>query len=168
MPHKKNPDVLELIRAKAGIVESNLFQVDSIVSKLLSGYNRDAQLTKEPLINSFEITLSCIDILKLVIDGLKVNKENCISAFNKDIFATDCVIELVKKGVPLREAYQKVAKNIEEVKMQDPIKNIQSKKHIGATGNLGLDKLKQTLKSLNAELNSKIIKFSSKLNKLVS
>jgi len=52
MPQKKNPDVLELIRAKSSIVESNLFQINNIISKLISGYNRDLQLTKEPLINS--------------------------------------------------------------------------------------------------------------------
>jgi len=150
MPHKKNPDILELIRAKASNVESYLFQINSIVSKLPSGYNRDLQLTKEPLINSFETTLSSINILNLTLKGLKVNKENCIKAFDKDIFATDEVIKLIKSGISMRDAYKKVVQNLEKVKMQNPIKNIESKKHIGATGNLGLNKSKLQLNKIKS------------------
>lgn len=167
MPQKKNPDVFELIRAKSAKVDSNLYLVKGIISKLQSGYNRDLQLTKEPLMESFEITLASLKIFGLAIKNFQINKENCISSFSKDIFATDYVIELVKKGVPLREAYQKVAKNIEEVKKQEPIKNIQSKKHTGATGNLGLEKIKQKIKAMNAEVDLEINKFSSKIRVLI-
>ncbi len=167
MPHKKNPDVLELIRAEASVVESNLFQINSIASKLLSGYNRDGQLTKEPLMNSFETTLSSINIMNLVLNGLKVNKENCIEAFSKDIFATDEVLNLVKKGVPFREAYKQVAGNLKKVQKTDPLKNIKSKKHIGATGNLGLEKAKAELSKIKAGISKKESEFNSKLKNLV-
>ena len=167
MPHKKNPDVLELLRAKESVVESNLFQINSIVAKLPSGYNRDLQLTKEPLIESFETTLSCINILKLVIKGLKANKENCTKSFTKDLFATDDVMALVKKGHPLREAYKEVAKDISKVKMQDPIKNILSKKHLGATGNLGFGEIEKQIKSLKGNIDSEIKKFDMKIKFLL-
>ena len=167
MPHKKNPDVLELVRAKASIVKSYLFQIDSLVSKLPSGYNRDMQLTKEPLINSFETTLASINILNLVLKVLEVNKENCIKAFDKTIFAADEAINLVKKGVPFREAYKQVAKNIKSIKSINPVKNIQSKKHIGSTGNLGIDKAKIHLSKIKSEISRQETKFNSKLKKLL-
>jgi len=166
MPQKKNPDVLELIRAKSSVVESNLFQINNIVSKLISGYNRDGQLIKEPLIKSFEITLSSINVLNLIIKELKVNKENCINAFDKTIFATDHVMELVKEGVPFREAYKKTAQNLKKVQKTDPIINIQSKKHTGAAGNLGLNKLKKVLVKLEGQISSESNKFYSTLNRL--
>src|SRR3989338_2567041 len=151
MPNKKNPDVLELIRAKSTVVQSNLYQLNNMASKLISGYNRDGKLTKEPLMESFEITLSSINVMNLVLKGLKVNEENCIKAFDNSIFATDEVMELVKKGVPFREAYQKIAKNIEKVQKISPIQNIQSKKHIGATGSIGLGKAKVQLSKIKLE-----------------
>ena len=167
LPQKKNPDVLELIRAKASVVESYLFQINGIMKKIPSGYNRDLQLIKEPLMQSFEITLSSLSVINLVVEDLKVNKENCIKACSKEIFAADEVINLVKTGTPLREAYQKIAKNLENLPNINPIGNIQSKKHIGTTGNLGLDKLKQQINKLNAEVDSKIKKFNSTIKMLL-
>ena len=167
MPHKKNPDVLELIRAKSTVVQSNLYQLNNMASKLISGYNRDGQLTKEPLMESFEITLSSINVMNLVLKGLKVNKEDCIKAFDNEIFATDEALNLVKKGVPFREAYKKVAGNLNKVQKADPVKNIQPKKHIGATGNLGLGKAKVQLSKIKLEISKQESEFSSKLKNLL-
>ena len=167
MPHKKNPDVLELIRAKSAVVQSNLYQLNNMASKLISGYNRDGQLTKEPLMESFEITLSSINVMNLVLKGLKVNKEDCIKAFDNEIFATDEALNLVKKGVPFREAYKKVAGNLNKVQKADPVKNIQPKKHIGATGNLGLGKAKVQLSKIKLEISKQESEFSSKLKNLL-
>ena len=167
MPNKKNPDVLELIRAKSTVVQSNLYQLNNMASKLISGYNRDGQLTKEPLMESFEITLSSINVMNLVLKGLKVNKEDCIKAFDNEIFATDEALNLVKKGVPFREAYKKVAGNLNKVQKADPVKNIQPKKHIGATGNLGLGKAKVQLSKIKLEISKQESEFSSKLKNLL-
>ncbi len=168
MPNKKNPDVLELIRAKSSILQSYLFQLNSISSKLISGYNRDLQLTKEPLISSFETALASIDIMSLVVKGLKVNKENCINAFDNSIFAADEAIDLVKKGIPFREAYKKVAENMNKVKKINPEENILSKKHIGATGNLGLEKLISHLSSIKALLSKQENELDAKIKNLLN
>ena len=168
LPQKKNPDVLELTRAKASIVESYLFQINGIIKKIPSGYNRDLQLIKEPLIGSFEITLSSLNIMNLLIKELKVNKENCIKACTKEIFAADNVIDMVKSGVPLRDAYMQVSKNLEKLPKINPIKNIQSKKHLGATGDLGLNKSKQKIKLKNDEVDFEIKKFDSKIKALLT
>jgi argininosuccinate lyase len=110
MPHKKNPDVLELLRAKYHTVLSYEFQIKNMIANLLSGYNRDLQLTKEPTMKGFKITKECLLIIKLIFENLKVNKENCNKALTKEIFATEEVYQLVKKGMPFREAYKTISK----------------------------------------------------------
>ncbi len=108
MPQKKNPDVLELVRAKYSIVLGYEFQLKNLISNLPSGYNRDLQLTKEPLMKGIETTKDCLKIMDLVINNLKVNKEKCRNAMTKELYATKKVYELVKKGKTFREAYKEV------------------------------------------------------------
>jgi len=110
MPQKKNPDVLELLRAKYHIILAYEFQVKNIISNLPSGYNRDFQLTKEPTMKGLEITKEGLSIMNLIFQNLKVNKENCNKALTKDVYATEKVYKLVKKGVPFRAAYKKISK----------------------------------------------------------
>jgi len=167
MPQKKNPDVFELARAKAAKVDANLFLVKSILSKLQSGYNRDLQLTKEALMDSFELTLATLKIFKIVVSKIKVNEKNCKEACTPDLFATEHAYNLVKKGVPFRDAYKQVAKNLGSLKNIDPVKSIQSSKHIGATGNLGLDDIKSKIVKIKSELDRESSQFYSKLKKLV-
>lgn len=167
MPHKKNPDVLELIRGKASVVQSYLFLTNNISPKLISGYHRDFQLTKEPLMKSFEIAIASIKILNLTLSELKANKEKCISSFTNDLFAADKAIELAKKGIPFREAYKEVSANLEKITKINPIENIKSKKHIGATGNLGLDKALSQLQKIKQETEKESKEFYSKISLLV-
>jgi len=168
MPQKKNPDVLELVRAKSSVMQSYVLQVENIAKDLPIGYNRDLQLTKKPLLEGLELALSAIKIMDLVLSGLNVNKEACKKALSPEIFATDAALGLVKNGMPWREAYKKVGANLDKLKSEDPVKNILGKKHIGATGNLGLEKSEKTIKE---EINSLIKEkenFSNKINKLMS
>lgn len=113
MPQKKNPDVLELVRAKYHIVVGEEFKLKSISSNLISGYNRDIQLTKEPVMKSFEITKESLSVMNLVVGKLKVNTENCKKAMTKELYATEKAYELVKKGIPFREAYKQISKEFE-------------------------------------------------------
>ena len=110
MPQKKNPDVLELLRAKYHNIISYEFEIKSIISNLTSGYNRDFQLTKNPTINSFQITIDSLEVLSLVFEKLMVNEKNCEKAMTDEIYATEKAYELVKKGVPFRDAYKKILK----------------------------------------------------------
>lgn len=111
MPQKKNPDVLEIIRAKYHIVVSYEFQIKNIIGNLLSGYNRDLQLTKKPTMEGFDITKESLSIMSLVIKNLKVNKKNCQNNLTKEVYATERAYKLVKKGIPFREAYRKISKD---------------------------------------------------------
>jgi len=110
MPQKKNPDVLELVRAKYHVVVSYEMQIKSMVSNLITGYSRDYQLTKEPVFKGFDITRESLNVVSLVFSKLKLNKENCTKGMSSEIFATNEVYELVRQGIPFRDAYQIVAK----------------------------------------------------------
>lgn len=109
MPQKKNPDVLELIRAKYHVVNSYEFQVKGVISNLITGYNRDLQLTKEPIIRGIQTTKETIEIMKLIFSKLKVNKEMCSKGLTNDTFAAEKVHALVKQGMTFRDAYRKVS-----------------------------------------------------------
>lgn len=109
MPQKKNPDVLELLRGNYHIVLGLEYQVKSIGSNLPSGYNRDIQLTKEPVMKGFEVTNKCLGMASLIFSKLKINKNKCGGAMTDELFATDKVHALVKAGMPFRDAYREVA-----------------------------------------------------------
>ena len=167
MPQKKNPDVLELARAKAAKVDANLYLVKNILAKLQSGYNRDLQLTKEALMDSFELTLTTLRIFKIVTEKIEINKKKCIESCTAELFATEHAYNLVKKGVPFRDAYKEVAKNLGNLKKISPVKSIQSSRHLGATGNLGLEKISSQIKKIQSGLENEQSMFYSKLKKLV-
>ncbi|MCS5711920.1 argininosuccinate lyase [Candidatus Berkiella aquae] len=139
MPQKRNPCPLELIRAKSATVQGMLFQVLEIIRGLPSGYNRDFQETKRPLMQGFEVTRLSLKVFASIFAELEVDKEQCIGSFTTELFATDKVLSLVREGIPFRDAYKKVANELDEVAFCDPVENILSKTHMGATGNLGLE-----------------------------
>lgn len=113
MPQKKNPDVLELIRANYHVVLGYEMQVKSLIGNLISGYHRDFQLLKEPVMKSLEILLETVSILTLVFENLTVNEKQCKKAMTDELFATEKVYDLVKKGMSFREAYRRVIMNDE-------------------------------------------------------
>lgn len=109
MPQKKNPDVLEILRARYSQVLSLEIQIRSNQVNLISGYHRDVQLTKEPLMKALGITQMSIDISILLFESLSVNKDACKAAMTEELFATKRVYELVAQGMPFRDAYKKIA-----------------------------------------------------------
>lgn len=110
MPQKKNPDVLELLRAKYSVILGYDTQLKNLYSNLISGYNRDIQLTKEPLMKSIDLTKDCLSITMLLFKKIKVNKQNCKKAMTKELFATEQAYKLVKKGKSFRDAYKEIGK----------------------------------------------------------
>jgi argininosuccinate lyase len=106
MPQKQNPDVLELVRAKYHLVLSDEIKLKTLTANLISGYNRDLQLTKEPVMNSLEITEDSLNIMTFLFENLKVNQEKCKEAMTKELFATEKAYKLVSEGIPFRDAYR--------------------------------------------------------------
>jgi argininosuccinate lyase len=114
MPQKKNPDVLELIRAKYHEVLSRETQLKTATANLISGYHRDLQLTKKPVMEAFDITRECLAIAARVVTSLGVDTEACAKGLTEEVFATERVYDLVKQGMPFREAYRTIGKQYEE------------------------------------------------------
>jgi argininosuccinate lyase len=138
MPQKRNPALFELTRAKTSAVLAAHAQVTEIIRPLISGYHRDFQETKRPLMSGIETTQAALQVCALGVSKLTCDREKCVAAFSKDVFATDRVLDIVKSGVPFRDAYKQVALSLEQTGMEDPRANIRKKTHVGATGNLGL------------------------------
>ncbi|MDO8675514.1 MAG: argininosuccinate lyase [Candidatus Omnitrophota bacterium] len=106
MPQKKNPDVLELVRGYSGRLYGNLVSVLTMMKGLPLTYNRDMQLDKEPLFNSFEIVFAEVKVLKGLIETLKFNEKKIEKHLeDESLYATDLVYYLVNKGVPFKEAH---------------------------------------------------------------
>ena len=139
MPQKRNPGPFELTRARAATMIAQLVQALEIVRPLISGYHRDFQDTKKPLMVGVELALASLRVNARTMAKVEVDAEQCANAFTPEVFATDRVLEMVKEGMAFRDAYREVAKSLDETEMDDPRENIAQKTHLGATGNLGLD-----------------------------
>lgn len=108
MPQKRNPDVLELTRAKAAVVRSALTELLAIAGPLPGGYHRDLQLLKRPLFHGTDTAMAMLAVAERVMSGLTVNAERCAEAMTPELYATEEAYELVRQGVPFREAYKRV------------------------------------------------------------
>lgn len=111
MPQKKNPDVLELIRGYTGRLYGNLMNVLTMMKGLPLTYNRDMQLDKEPLFDSFEIIANELRVLAKLIPSIKINKGNIQKQLeDESLYATDLVYYLVDRKIPFREAHTIIGK----------------------------------------------------------
>jgi len=109
MPQKRNPDVLELLRASSATTHACLNESLMITAKLPSGYHRDLQRLKSPLFRSIDLSIDSVDIMAYLLKGLSFIPENII--LDKDIYATEEAYKLVQKeNIPFRDAYKKIAK----------------------------------------------------------
>lgn len=108
MPQKKNYDVLELMRGNVALFNGYQYQIQGIIQNLPSGYNRDFQLTKEPYMKALKLTQDMIGIGALIVENLRVHTKKLTTACSPELYATDDVYKLVKKGVHFREAYREV------------------------------------------------------------
>lgn len=140
MPHKKNPDVFELVRAKCNNIQNLPNQLTLITNNLPSGYHRDYQLLKEQLFPAVQTLKSCLHISEFMLEHIKVNNKIMEDEKYKYVYSVEEVNKKVLKGVPFREAYQQVGKLIEEGNFQ-PEHNIKHT-HEGSIGNLCNDKIR--------------------------
>ena len=116
MPQKKNPDVLEILRGKYHTVKACETEISGLISGLGTGFHRDFQLTKEPTMKGIKTTLDSLGIASLVIENITVNTDRCKEAMTDEIYATERAYALVKKGIPFREAYRQIGKELYEAK----------------------------------------------------
>ncbi len=151
MPHKKNPDVFELIRSHCNKIQGLPNQITLMLNNLPSGYFRDLQIIKEVFLPAFEELLSCIQIANFALGEMKI-KENILKDDRyRYLFSVEDVNRLVQQGVPFRDAYIQVGKQIQQGDYQ-PSRQV-NHTHAGSIGNLCLPeiehKMKQVIDSFN-------------------
>ncbi|MGI8784042.1 MAG: argininosuccinate lyase [Acidobacteriota bacterium] len=120
MPHKKNPDVLELIRGRSGVMIGRLTGMLAVVKGLPSGYNRDLQEDKAPLLEAVETLESVLSLLPDLIAGVQLRGEvMALAASDEGLMATDLAEYLVSKGLPFRQAHRVVGEVVRHCREQD-------------------------------------------------
>ena len=113
MPHKKNPDVFELIRSHCNRIKALPNEITMMTTNLPSGYHRDLQLLKEHLFPAFRIFTDCIEMAGLMLSNVEIKKDMLSDEKYKYLFSVEEVNKLVNTGMPFRDAYKKVGLDIE-------------------------------------------------------
>lgn len=141
MPHKKNPDVFELIRAKCNRLQSIPNELTLLINNLPSGYHRDMQLTKEILFPAIEELKACLQLMQLMLSNMQV-KENILDDEKyRYLFSVEAVNDLVNKGIPFRDAYIQVGNEIDKGHFHFDYKRQLHHQHEGSLGNLCNDQI---------------------------
>ena len=140
MPHKKNPDVFELTRARCNKIQSVPQQITFITNNLPSGYFRDLQIMKEVFVPAFDELRACLEMTTMMMDRIEVNRDILKDPKYDYLFSVEEVNRLVLSGVPFRDAYKQVGLSIEAGEFT-PDKNILHT-HEGSIGNLCNDEIK--------------------------
>jgi argininosuccinate lyase len=148
MPQKKNPDLFELIRAKVLGMVALESKVRGVTHGLSSGYSKDLQEVKEPTMEGLKTAQQTLDVLNAVVADIEPRKDRLEEAMSPELFAAHRAYELVKEGMPFRQAYRKVKGELDQLDQVQPEKAIREMVHIGATGELQLDDSLLELKQL--------------------
>ena len=153
MPHKRNPDLFELTRARAAALDADLVTVMQLKSKLGSGYHRDFQLLKEPLFKGLDRTREMLAMLAQAVPRLEVNRARAAAALAGDPLVTDEVLRRVETGEPFRAAYRAVAAEHKRG-VRFPVPStatlVARRRSVGGVGALGLPAVRSRLKARRA------------------
>ncbi|MFN5986959.1 MAG: argininosuccinate lyase [Chitinophagaceae bacterium] len=164
MPHKKNPDVFELIRSHCNRIKALTNEIMMMTTNLPSGYHRDLQLLKEHLFPEFIQLRSCIEMAALMIQHMEVKKDLLEDIKYQYLFSVEEVNKLVLSGMPFRDAYKKVGLNIEEGKFTHSTKIAHV--HEGSIGNLCNEEIAKEMKKVVALMPTE--KVAKQLNTLIN
>ena len=140
MPHKKNPDVLELIRARCNRLTQIPSGISAVTGNLISGYHRDFQILKEILHPALEELKDCISMMQYVVERIRVNKEILEDDTYQYLYTVEEVNKKVQEGIPFRDAYKEVASEIEKGRYRPGRDHTYT--HLGSVGNPGIAAIK--------------------------
>jgi len=146
MPQKKNPDMLELVRARCNRLQAVPGEITLMTAGLPPGYNRDFQELKAVLFDAFDGITELIQVMKSALDGLAVRKDIMTDTSYNDIFSVEEANRMVREGVPFRDAYREVAKLSGSGKFTVPSRTEYT--HTGTIGNTGTGLIRMRLKEL--------------------
>lgn len=136
MPHKKNPDVFELIRAKCNRIQSTPNELALLINNLPSGYHRDMQLTKEILFPAMEELKACLEIIQLMLSNVSVKDQILDDEKYRYLFSVEAVNELVNQGISFRDAYKEIGNQIDSGNFHYDYHKQLHHTHEGSLGNL--------------------------------
>ena len=148
MPHKKNPDVFELIRAKCNRIQSTPNELTLLINNLPSGYHRDLQLTKEILFPAIEELKACIQMAVLMLSHISIKDNILDDEKYRYLFSVEAVNELVNKGISFRDAYRQVGNDIEKGAFNFDYKKQLHHTHEGSIGNLCNDLIVEEMRKV--------------------
>jgi len=154
MPHKKNPDVFELIRARCNKLQALPNELALICANLPSGYHRDMQQIKESYLPAFEVLNSCLHMMSFMLQSIEIKNDILDDPKYKFIFSVEAVNALVNEGVPFRDAYKQVGAQIADGNFEKPESDLlKTHTHLGSIGNPGNAQIRklmdQTIKSFD-------------------
>lgn len=164
MPHKKNPDVFELIRSHGNRIQALPNEIMFMTTNLPSGYHRDLQLVKEHIIPAFKNLNDCLQMAVLMLSNIEIKKDLLSDEKYKYLFSVEEVNKLVAEGVPFRDAYKKTGIDIESGKFT--YSNSLNHTHEGSIGNLYNDRIQQTMDDIIQKFNFNKVKIA--LERLLS
>ena len=141
MPHKKNPDVFELIRSKTNIIQGSPNTLALMLTNMPTGYHRDVQLTKEVLFPQINSLKDCLNILLIVLPQININTTILSDEKYTYLFSVEAVNDLVKKGVSFRDAYRQVGNDIDNNTFSYDLSRTLQHTHQGSLGNLCNDEI---------------------------
>lgn len=147
MPHKKNPDVFELVRGKCNRLQTVPNQLILITNNLPSGYHRDLQLVKEVIVPAIQDLKACLEIMTFSLKEIRVNESILDDPKYDYLFSVDTLNELVLSGMPFRDAYKKMGKEINEGTFT-PKRDIRHS-HEGSFGNLCLSEIRKKMDKIS-------------------
>jgi argininosuccinate lyase len=144
MPNKRNPDVVELLRAAYGVVQGATSELQATLG-LPSAYHRDLQNTKPPLLRALQHGIAALGLIPDLAMSLEFDRDAMLAAISPGMFATDRAVELTAAGVPFRDAYVQVASELDQLGDRSAVASNAARVSLGAPGNLGLDRLRARL-----------------------
>ncbi len=150
MPNKRNPDLVELLRASYGVVAGARSEIESLLS-LPSGYHRDLQFSKAPLLRAFGHGSAALDLLPELLRSLAWQPEAMRAAIDDGMYATDRAMELASSGVPFRDAYQRAAKPVEG-EQRSPEASLAARSSPGGAAQPLLERLQARLRALRSQI----------------
>ena len=154
MPHKKNPDVFELIRAKCNKLQALPNELAMTCANLPSGYHRDMQLIKQSFLPAFEELNGCLNMMNFMLQSIEIKKDILQDPKYKFIFSVESVNTLVNEGMPFRDAYKRVGEQIADDTFTKPESDLlQTHTHVGSIGNLANDKISALIQEVIAGFN---------------
>ena len=147
MPNKRNPDLIELLRASYGVVSGALNEMQNILA-LPGAYHRDLQFTKGPVLRATRHTLQALSLLPDLIATMRFDAERLQASIEPEMFATDVALSLAASGVPFRDAYRQALGDRDALTAISPQQSLEARTSMGAPGNLLLDDIAARIDAL--------------------